>query len=124
MDGSGNVYVADKDAGAVYEFTPSIVSGLYTYMQSTKLSSVTPVAVAVDPAGDVYVQSGTSVLEIPVSGPETTVLTGLQNPTGLAVDGLGNVYSADSHNTSITQVVRDNVTENFGTSTTTTLRLH
>jgi sugar lactone lactonase YvrE len=119
VDGSGNVYAADKDAGSVYEFTPSIVSGLYTYMQSTKLSSVTPVAVAVDSAGDVYVQSGTSVLEIPVSGPETTVLTGLQNPTGLAVDGLGNVYSADAHNTSITQAVRDNVTENFGTSTTT-----
>ena len=119
VDGSGNVYVADRGTDAVYEFTPSIVAGLYTYAQSTKASSLTAVAIAVDPAGNVYVQSGTSVLEVPVSGPETTVLTGLQNPTGLAVDGLGNVYSADSHNAGITQVVRDQVAENFGTSTST-----
>jgi len=119
VDASGNVYVADKNAGAVYEYTPAISSGQYTYTQSTKASGLTPVAVAVDPAGDVYVQSSGSVLEIPVSGAETTVLTGLQNPTGLAVDGAGNVYSADSGNTSITQVVRGNVTEDFGTSTST-----
>ncbi len=104
VDGSGNVYVADQGASAVYKLTPVAAGG---YTQTTLISSVTPVAVAVDPAGDAYVQSGTSVFEVAVNGSEVTVLTGLQNPTGLAVDGLGNVYSADAHNTSITQVVRD-----------------
>jgi len=116
VDGSGNVYVADMGADAVYKFAPAASGG---YTQTTLVSSLTPAAVAVDPAGDVYVQSGTSVLEVPVSGPETTVLSGVQNPEGLAVDGLGSVYSADAHNTSITQVVRDQVAENFGTSTST-----
>jgi hypothetical protein len=49
---------------------------------------------------------------------ETIVYSGLSNPAGLAVDGLGNVYSADSSKTSITQIVRNNLTCNFGTETT------
>jgi sugar lactone lactonase YvrE len=108
VDASGNVYVADKGTGKVFEYSPG-TSGSYALnaTRGTLLSSVTPAAVAVDPAGDVYVQSGTSVLEVPVTGFETTVLTGLQNPAGLAVDGLGNVYSADSSVSSIIQVVRD-----------------
>jgi len=117
VDGSGNVYVADQGAGAVYKLTPSPTGG---YTQSTLITSVTPIAVAVDPAGDVYVQSGTSVFEVPVSGSETTVLTGLQTPNGLAVDGLGDVYSSDAHNTSITQVVRDAGSYGTTSSTTTT----
>ena len=106
VDPAGNVYVADKGAGAVYKLTPATAGG---YTQSTVLSSVIPVAVATDAAGDVYVQDETSatVIEVPVSGAETSVLAGLQNPVGVAVDGLGNVYSADAKNSSITQVVRD-----------------
>ena len=52
-------------------------------------SSVVPVGVAVDAAGDIYVQDETSasVIEVPVSGTETPVLTGLQS-NGVAVDGL------------------------------------
>jgi streptogramin lyase len=119
VDGSGNVYVADKGAGAVCKLTPGVTG---SYSQSTLLSGVTPVAVAVDPAGDVYVQdeSSASVLEVPVAGPGTVpVLTGLVSPTGLAVDGKGNLYSADLHNTSITEDVRDALAYNFGTSEST-----
>jgi sugar lactone lactonase YvrE len=122
VDLSGNVYVADKGASAVYKLTPGLVSGVPGYVQTTvsSLTGVVPVAVATDPAGNLYVQDAVSlsVIEVPVSGPNTTVLTGLHMPTGLAVDGKGNVYSADLSNTSITQIVRDAVSFNFGIGST------
>ncbi len=122
VDPSGNVYVADKGASAVYKLTPGLVSGVPGYVQTTvsSLTGVVPVAVATDPAGNLYVQDAVSlsVIEVPVSGPNTTVLTGLHMPTGLAVDGKGNVYSADLSNASITQVVRDAVSFNFGIGST------
>jgi len=114
VDASGNVFVADKGASAVYKLAPG-ATGSYT--QSTMASGIVPVAVAVDAGGDLYVQAGTTVTEYPVSGPTATgvtVLSGLSTPAGLAVDGLGNVYSADASNTYVTQVVRDAVTANFG----------
>ncbi len=119
VDSSGNVFVADKTAGSVIEYSPAS-GGAYTLAKT--LSMTSPVAVAVDPAGDLYVQAGTTVTEFPVSGPTTagvTVFTGLSNPVGLAVDGFGNVYSADAASTSVTQVVRDAATADFGTSEST-----
>jgi pectin methylesterase-like acyl-CoA thioesterase len=115
VDASGNVYVADQGSSSVYKLTP----GAAGYAQSTVagLSGMNPLAVAVDAAGDLYVQDAVSmsVIEVPVSGPNTTVLSGLGHPAGVAVDGKGTVYSADSNSTSITQIVRDAVTYNFGT---------
>jgi hypothetical protein len=116
VDASGNVFIADKSAGEVYEYSPS---SALTYSLANTYTVTSPDAVAVDPGGDVYVQTGSSVVEIPVSGPVTTVLTGLSSPVGLAVDGLGNVYSADASTTSITQVVRNAASANFGVSETT-----
>ncbi len=117
VDSSGNVYVADQGTSSVYKLTPGLVGGIPGYTQTTAVSSVTPMAVAVDPAGDLYLQDAVtmSVIEVPVSGPNTTVLIGLGNPSGLAVDGKGNVYSADSNSATVTQVVRDALSYNFGT---------
>jgi sugar lactone lactonase YvrE len=123
VDAMGNIIVADKGANAVLKYTPGLSAGAYNYTSSTLLSNVTPVAVAVDAAGDVYVQdAGTeSVIEIPVSGSTTVpVLSGITSPAGLAVDGLGNVYSANAGETTLTKVVRNALTEDFGTSTSTT----
>lgn len=119
VDASGNVYVSDAGAGKVYKLAPG-ATGSYT--QTTLLSGVNPAAVAVDAAGDVYVQDKDThaVLMVPVSGPATVpVLTGLTAPTGLAVDGKGNVYSADSSNTSITEVQRGVTSYDFGTDEST-----
>ena len=95
VDGFGNVIVADKGAGAVYKLAPN-TNG--TYAQTTILSGVVPVAVATDPAGDVYVQDQSSgtVIEVPLSGSATPVLAGLQSPTGISIDGMGDLYSADA----------------------------
>ena len=123
VDAYGNIYVADSGAGFVYKLTPGVVSGVPGYVQSTvSLPGALPVAVAVDAAGNLYVQDSIShsVIEVPVSGPNTTVLTGLITPTGLSVDGSGNVYSADSNTGNITQVVRSQVSFSFGSSISTT----
>jgi sugar lactone lactonase YvrE len=123
IDPYGNVYVADPGTGFVFKLTPGIVSGVPGYVQSTvNLPGALPVAVAVDAAGDLYVQDSIShsVIEVPVSGPNTTVLGGLVTPAGLAVDGSGNVYSADSNAGNITQVVRSQVAFSFGSSISTT----
>ncbi len=131
FDGMGNLLIADKGAPGVYRVTN--VNGVYTQTlyaagsgsPTVTIAGLTPVAVAGDPAGDVYVQDATSksVLNIPVSqaGPtSTTVLAGLTAPSGLAVDGNGVVYSADASG-SITQVLRNAAVLAFGTSTSTTL---
>jgi sugar lactone lactonase YvrE len=124
VDPYGNVYVADSGVGFVFKLTPGLVSGVPGYVQTTvSLPGALPVAVAVDPAGDLYVQDSIShsVIEVPVSGPNTTVLTGLVTPTGVGVDGNGNVYSADSNSGHVTQVVRSQVAFSFGSSISTTL---
>jgi hypothetical protein len=75
-------------------------------------------AVAVDAGGNLYVQSGSYICEISVYSLETIVYSGLSTPSGLAVDGLGNVYSADASKTCITQIVRYNLTCNLSAETT------
>ncbi|HSY34752.1 MAG TPA: Ig-like domain repeat protein [Acidobacteriaceae bacterium] len=106
VDGSGNVIVADKGAGAVYKL---VLGANGTYAQTTILSGVVPVAVATDPAGDVYVQDQSSgtVIEVPLSGSAMPVLAGLQSPTGIAVDGMGSLYSADASKMNVSRVVRN-----------------
>jgi streptogramin lyase len=59
-----------------------------------------PVGVAVDPAGTVYVADNTTnrVLKLPPGAPTPTELpfTGVNQPWGVAVDTAGNVYVADN----------------------------
>ena len=63
-------------------------------------SSTSPVAIAVDASGNVYISdmaNGQVVRETPsASGyAQTVVTTGLSSPRGIAVDASGNVYIAD-----------------------------
>ena len=86
VDGSANVYVAwTKGPDAVLQARADERDG--TYAQSNALlSNVLPLGVAVDAAGDVYVedQNSGSVLEVPVSGPQTvTVFSGLSALNGV-----------------------------------------
>ncbi|HXE30352.1 MAG TPA: YDG domain-containing protein, partial [Terriglobales bacterium] len=91
VDASGNLYVADNSADAVFKVSPggsqsTLASGL----------SQTPLAVAVDGAGNVYAATGSVVTEIHADGSAQTSLgSGLTTTYGITVDGSGNLYVAD-----------------------------
>ena len=126
IDPAGDVYVVDATANAVDKLTPGIDEASadttykqYVYTESTAVASTAATGVAVDAAGDLYVQSSAGVTMYPVSGASVSVLGALTNPVGVAVDGLGNVYSADAASTSVTQVQRGAIIENFASSSTT-----
>ena len=107
VDNFSNVYVYDAGTTSIYKVA-------YPGTQTTFLSSVTATGLAVDAAGDVYVQTATGVSEYPVSGPMTTVFSGGTTPNGIAVDGSGNVYISDAHTAGVTEVTRPAVAYNFG----------
>jgi len=107
VDNFSNVYIYDAGTTSIFKIT-------YLGTQTTFLSSVTATGLAVDAAGDVYVQTATGVTEYPVSGPVTTVFSGGMTPNGIAVDGRGDLYVSDAGISGITEVTRPAVAYNFG----------
>ena|GEM_PF-1919213 len=116
VSGSGIVYVADQFNYAIRKVTASgVVTTLVGLLEGP------PVGVAVDGSGNVYVADAQhhTIRKVTAAGVVTT-LAGLavspgsvdgtgsgarfRSPTGLAVDGTGSVYVADSGNSSIRKV--------------------
>ena len=128
VDGSGNVYVADADNNKIRKVSPSGVvstlagSGGYGSADGTgsAASFNRPYGVAVDGSGNVYVADGgnNTIRKVSPSGVVSTLAgsgswgssdgTGgaasFNQPTGVAVDGSGNVYVADQNNNKIRKV--------------------
>jgi sugar lactone lactonase YvrE len=110
VDGNGNVYVADYSNSAVKEIPFGCAwSNCVTTLDG---GFVFPAGVAVDGSGNVFVadqgngsvnlnQGNGTVMEIPLgctsSACVTTLGGGFNEPMGVAVDGSGNVYVADSN---------------------------
>jgi len=112
VDSAGNVYVADS--GKIRKVTPAAVV--------TTLAGVGGGAVAVDGGGNLYLASGNSIEQATPFGTNwiVTTLAGVAGssgsadgtgsaarfdyPNGLAADGAGNVYVADSANYTIRKV--------------------
>lgn len=99
VDGSGNIYIDDVAASAVFKETFS--SGTYTQSIIPTSSLNSPTGVAVDGAGNIYISdTGNSrvLKETPFEGAynESVVAdstnNGILSPVSLAVDGNGNVY--------------------------------
>jgi predicted RNase H-like HicB family nuclease len=128
VDEAGNVYVADQDNNKIRKISPS---GLVSTLagsgafgsddgQGTAASFFNPAGVAVDEAGNVYVadQNNNKIRKISPSGLVSTlagsgalgfadgqgIAASFKYPRGLAVDGSGNVYVADSYNHTIRKI--------------------
>jgi sugar lactone lactonase YvrE len=126
VDAQGNVFVADSGNGKIRKITPA--GTVTTIFDSTSPGGSNvlifvdrPSGVAVDSSGDVFfVDSiGDEVFELDAQG-NLTVLAGNANasgntdgvgssatfngPSGLAIDGAGNLYVADSGNSSVRRV--------------------
>jgi sugar lactone lactonase YvrE len=129
IDGSGNLYVADTTDNAIRKVTPA---GAVTTLAGTSgvLGSADgigaaaqfagPEGVATDAAGNVYVADtgNNAIRKIAPSGAVTTLAGGLSygaadgvgsaaqfnRPAGLASDTAGNLYVADSGNSTIRKI--------------------
>jgi hypothetical protein len=130
VDSAGNIYVADTNNDTIRKITPG---GLVTTLAgvggqtgsgdgaggSARFNS--PHAVAVDGSGNVYVADffNSTIREVTPSGTVSTIAgsagqTGFSDgtgvvarfnqPYGIAVDGSGNVYVADTYNRAIRMI--------------------
>jgi len=124
VDNAGNIYVADDGLQALKIFdktgAPSAIAGGTI---STGLSN--PFGVAVDNTGNIYVTNSNpfsdpvsgyqlgyvnvytnstspgGVLAPQISGGTGTITANLRGPTGIAIDGAGNIYVANSGDSTI-----------------------
>jgi hypothetical protein len=140
VDGSGNVYVADRSNHLIRKITPG---GVVTTLAGsgsagsadgtgTAASFSYPEDVAVDGSGNVYVadRSNHLIRKITSAGVVTTLAgsgsEGSTNgtgkaasfylPSGVAVDGSGNVYVADDSNLLIRKITSGGVVTTFAGS--------
>ena len=130
VDDAGNVYVADQANGTIRKITAAGVvitlagaAGAFGSVDDTGAAArfFAPSSVAVDGAGNVYVtdQGNCTIRKITPAGVVTTLAgtphmpgsadgTGaaarFHFPTGVAVDGTGNVYVADRGNDTIRKI--------------------
>ena len=118
LDNLGNLLIADNGAGIVYRLP---VNGIASGLPAAVISGVKPYTVAADAAGDTYYVDSTAktVVMVPLAGSATTVLSGLSVPDGLTLDGLGNVYVADTALTGVEKVSRNAFTYTFANTSTT-----
>ena len=127
VDSAGNVYVADTGNGALRRITPSgVVTTLAGGSSSTDVPGSAqwfwrPYGVAVDGTGNVYAADAfnNTIVQVTPAGVVTT-LAGLAGQsgsangtgsaarfgfcTGVAVDSTGNVYVADTDNSTIRRI--------------------
>jgi sugar lactone lactonase YvrE len=116
IDAAGNQYIADSSASSIYEFAPGNSTAVATL--GSNLNA--PQGVAVDGAGNLFIADtgNNQIVEIPVvNGKLSTAAQmvivsagttfggsvkvpgpSMNAPEGIAVDGSGNLYIADSGN--------------------------
>lgn len=102
QDALGNIFFTDVTNNRILERS---TTGVYSSIVSLPVSNTS--GIALDGAGNLYVSSGNSVYDIPLSvtpyiaTPLSITNVTLATPAGLAVDLIGDLYIADSTNNKI-----------------------
>jgi sugar lactone lactonase YvrE len=136
VDGSGNVYVADTGNGAIRKISPAgVVTTLAGSISNrgnqdgTGLNAwfSSPTGIATDGTGNVYVADSftNTIRKVTATGTVSTVAgsasvrggsadgTGtaaqFNYPTGIAVDGSGNLFVADTYNDTVRKIASGGV---------------
>jgi sugar lactone lactonase YvrE len=146
LDAAGNIYIADSGSARIRKIS---ASGIITTIAGNGTITLSgdggpavngsvgnPVALALDGSGNLFVAdwaygtvrkiSPDGIIRIVAGGGGAAVVNGaaaisirLLHPTGLAVDGSGNLFIADTGNNSIREVSHDGIiTTIAGTGTT------
>ena len=140
VDASGNVYVGDDGpynrkirkitpSGVVTTLAGSTIGYADGIGAAAKFSDIE--ALAVDASGNIFAADNCVIRKITPSGVVTTIAGGVtsgyadgigtaakfQSPFGIAVDGLGNIYVADSYNNKIRRISPTGVVTTLAGST-------
>jgi len=121
VDRSGNVYVADTFNGNIRKITPAGVVSTLADATGSAAYFYHPFGVAADGSGNIYVADtgNNTIRKITAAGVVSTLAgsagqcgstdgtgaaAGFCNPSGVAVDGSGNIYVADLYNYTIRKI--------------------
>jgi hypothetical protein len=118
-DGAGSLFIADSGGHAIRKLT--LATGNVTTLANRNRVFWAPQGVAYDGAGNLVVSNGDIIVKIAIAAEEGTLLAGSSDasgtqdgtgpdarffaPNGLAADGAGNIFVADSLACTIRQVV-------------------
>jgi sugar lactone lactonase YvrE len=111
-DGNGNVFAVDSSAGSVYEITGSTVTSLGATTGVALANSGSVVAYS-KASSALYVGNPASqtIVKFTASGStyvnSGTLITGVTNATGIAVDASGNIYVVDAGTGGSTGSIRE-----------------
>jgi len=125
VDGNGDVFVADSLNNTAYEIVagsngnPAGVVSASSTVNTIGSGFSSPAGVAVDAIGDVFVadfghnavkeivggSNGNPAGVVSSSSTVNTIGSGFNSPTGVAVDGSGDVFVADPNNNAVYEIV-------------------
>jgi|GEM_PF-1818677 len=111
FDGLGNMFIADRNnqrirevntAGTITTVVGNGTAGAPTPGPATSSSLSSPMAIAADAAGNLYIAdtNNNSIEKVDTTG-QLAILTTASQPQGITLDGNGNVYFSDTGNSVI-----------------------